>query len=178
VNELAANAGTPSVGFANPALYSIAATNAYKENFHDVVSGTATNADNNSLFAGPGYDLVTGLGSPQHTLIYTLSGVTAYPLYCQGPLATSNDMTPFKWAAQAASVASPGPGECAWADRAPAGSELKANVISGFLNELANLPRGTFAEFGVYENPKDTAMAATQVVGVVKPPFSSSTTLP
>jgi hypothetical protein len=39
-------------------------------------------------------------------------------------------------------------------------------------------PKWTFAEIGVYENPKDTAMAAGQVAGVVKAPFSSRPTLP
>jgi subtilase family serine protease len=178
VNELAANAGTPHVGFANPALYGIA-EDAYQANFHDVVSGCAPNSNGDQYCAGKGYDLATGLGSPQHTLIYTLSGVQAYPLYCQGPLVTSSgNLTPFKWAKEGAGSASPGRGECAWADRAPRGSELDANVISGILNQVANLPAGKFAEIGVYQNPNGKNMEATQVVGLVTPPFNSDPTLP
>lgn len=65
----------PSVGFANPALYSIAA--AHPDAFHDITSGS-----NPSVLPGgngltynctTGYDLVTGLGSPQCGLINYLA---------------------------------------------------------------------------------------------------------
>jgi subtilase family serine protease len=184
VNELAANFGAASAGFANPALYAIASTSAYDTNFHDVVSGCTPDSSGNVYCAGTGYDLATGLGSPQHTLIYSLSGVQAYPLYCQGPLTTSSAPTPltsFKWASQGAGTASPGPGECAWADRAPRGTEIKSgdgNVISGTLNQVANLPAGKFAEIGVYNDATSNDMVVTQIVGLVTPPFSPSPTLP
>jgi len=180
-NELAADAGQPSVGFANTALYTVAATSAYDTNFHDVVSGCNPDKTGTSYCAGKGYDLVTGLGSPQHTLIYTLSGVQAFPLYCQGPLTTTSGLTPFKWASQGAGAASPGPGECAWADRAPTGTEIKSgdsNVISGTLNSVANLAAGKFGEIGVYNDPTTHDMIVTQVVGKVTPPFSSKPALP
>jgi len=185
VNELAANAGLPSAGFANPALYAIYSTSAYDTNFHDVVSGCAPEQGGTNVYcAGTGYDLATGLGSPQHTLIYSLSGVQPYPLYCQGPLTTSSaspPLTSFKWASQGAATASPGPGECAWADRAPRGTEIKSgnsNVISGTLGQVANLRAGKFAEIGAYDDPTSHDMVVTQVVGVVSPPFSSSYELP
>ena len=182
-NELAASAGTPSAGFANPALYAIAATSAYDTNFHDVVSGCTPDTAGNIYCAGTGYDLATGLGSPKDELIYSLSGVQSYPLYCQGPLTTSGSpqQTPFKWASQAAGVATPGPGECAWADRAPRGTEIKAgdrNVLLGAVNQLANLRAGKFGALGVYNAPHDHDMVVTQVVGLVSPPFSASPTLP
>jgi hypothetical protein len=75
VNELAASNGKPSVGFANPALYSIASTSDYDKDFHDVVSGCAPGGKGANFCAGDGYDLVTGLGSPQAALISALSGV-------------------------------------------------------------------------------------------------------
>ena len=56
-----------SVGFANPALYEAAATS-YSSDFHDITSGTNddTNWGNTSgLYpAGVGYDMATGLGTP------------------------------------------------------------------------------------------------------------------
>jgi subtilase family serine protease len=56
-----------SVGFANPAVYEAAATS-YSSDFHDVTSGTNddTNWGNTSgLYpAGVGYDMATGLGTP------------------------------------------------------------------------------------------------------------------
>jgi subtilase family serine protease len=70
VNEKAALAGKPPVGFLNPALYAQGHTHAYKETFHDITSGTSGiyNAVKN-------YDLVTGFGSPYGVgLVQILSG--------------------------------------------------------------------------------------------------------
>jgi subtilase family serine protease len=181
VNELMENYGLKSVGFADPTLYSIAATSAYDTNFHDVISGCATDSGGLTYCAGPGYDLVTGLGTPKNTLIYTLSGVEAYPLYCQGPLTTTSNVTPYLWASEGAGEASPGPGECAWANRGPVPVEIQSgggNVILGALGKVANLAAGKFAEIGVYRNLTSNDMVATQVVGFVTPPFSSNPTLP
>ena len=169
-NELAANyfGSSTSVGFANPALYSIAATSAYATSFHDVLTGCTPDKSGNSYCAGTGYDLATGLGSPQHGLIYELSGVSSYPLYCKGPLVSTGSSTPFKWASQGAGAASPGAGECAWADRAPEGTEIGSgggNVISGNLNQVANLAAGKYAEIGVYNDPTGHHMVVTQIVG-------------
>ena len=59
--------GGKSIGFANPALYEAAATS-YASDFHDITSGTNddTNWGNTSgLYpAGVGYDMATGLGTP------------------------------------------------------------------------------------------------------------------
>ena len=180
-NELMENYGLTSVGFADPAFYSIAATSAYDKNFHDVDSGCATDSGGLTYCAGPGYDLVTGLGTPKNILIYTLSGVEVYPLYCQGPLTTTSTVTPFIWATEAASEASPGPGECAWPNRAPIPVEIKSgggNELVGTLGEVANLAAGKFAEVGIYRNQITDDMIVTQIVGFVTPPFSSSVGLP
>ncbi|MBI3859902.1 MAG: S53 family peptidase [Thaumarchaeota archaeon] len=62
VNQARANAALPPIGFANPALYGLGAGS---PNFHDITVG------NNSLLytssgnaATPGWDLPTGLGTP------------------------------------------------------------------------------------------------------------------
>ena len=59
VNQQAAASGAPPVGFINPTLYAQNVTAAYATDFHDVASGTS-----GSFSAVPGYDLVTGWGSP------------------------------------------------------------------------------------------------------------------
>jgi hypothetical protein len=125
------------------------------------------------------------LGATSQTYFNIEPGVASYPLYCKGPLVTSAlavPQTPFKWASQGADMASPGPGECAWPDRAPGGTEIKAgngNVIYGYLNQVANLPAGKYAEIGVYNDGSiSNDLVVTQVVGLVTPPFSSSVTLP
>jgi subtilase family serine protease len=189
VNQLTTAAGAPPVGFANPTMYKIATTNAYIRSFHDIVSGCTPNGKSgveaNEYCAGPGYDLTTGLGSPKSGLIYELSGVPSFLFYCQGPLFTNDaspQETPFRWSHVGAGAESPGPGECAWADRGPRGTEIKAgyaNVILGDLHQVANLPAGKYAAIGVYNDPKaDHDMAVTQIIGLVEPPFSSSPTLP
>ena len=59
INEYLKKKGLKPVGFMNPALYDIAAGKPPYPAFHDVVLGT-----NLAYPATPGYDLSTGLGSP------------------------------------------------------------------------------------------------------------------
>ena len=132
-----------------------------------------------------GTHILVALGTTDETYFWIEPRQPSYPLYCQGPLSTSPAPTPltqFKWASQGAGAKSPGPGECAWADRGPRGTEIKAgntNVISGYLNQVANLPAGKYMEIGVYRDASaDNDMVVTQIVGLVSPPFSSSPTLP
>jgi len=77
INQQAAAAGKPSVGFLNPAIYAIGKSASYSTNFHDTTSGDNNSSDSPSLFqAVPGYDLCTGWGTPSgQALIDSLSGV-------------------------------------------------------------------------------------------------------
>jgi subtilase family serine protease len=64
-NEQAADNGQPPVGFANPVLYAIAKSTNYQACFHDITTGMNTNSSSpTKYYATPGYDLCTGLGSP------------------------------------------------------------------------------------------------------------------
>jgi subtilase family serine protease len=65
VNQRSSNIGKPSVGFANPALYQLARS-AYGTHFNDVTTGAAP-GDGTNFPVVPGYDLITGLGSPNTT---------------------------------------------------------------------------------------------------------------
>ena len=83
--------GVQDVGFASPILYGIADNpTAYARSFNDIVSGNNDEygLDNGLIFpAHPGYDMASGLGSPQLT---TPSGGNALAFYmCQysGPTA-------------------------------------------------------------------------------------------
>jgi kumamolisin len=70
-NERAANGGKPPVGFLNPRLYRLAGGADYATDLHDITSGKS------GLYtAGPAYDLVTGLGSPQEALVRALADGT------------------------------------------------------------------------------------------------------
>jgi subtilase family serine protease len=75
ITALADQAAGHALGFLNPALYAIGANHTeYAADFHDVTAG------DNAFFspgfaAGPGYDLPTGLGTPDVAhLIGTLTG--------------------------------------------------------------------------------------------------------
>jgi hypothetical protein len=68
VNQQAVAAGNPTVGFLNPALYALGEGTNYAADFHDSTTGD-NDARNNCCGwpyynAVPGYDLVTGWGSP------------------------------------------------------------------------------------------------------------------
>jgi hypothetical protein len=61
---------TAPPGFINPAIYALAATPSYSSCFHDVTTGNNTWPDSPSLFyATNGYDLCTGLGTPNGTAL-------------------------------------------------------------------------------------------------------------
>jgi kumamolisin len=86
VNQQAVASGqvTFSVGFLNPALYGLAAGANYPACFHDVTAGNNIGANTAGLYyAVPGYDLCTGLGTPNGAnLINALApplGIVAEP---------------------------------------------------------------------------------------------------
>jgi hypothetical protein len=65
VNQQAAGAGVPPVGFLNPTIYSLAKSPSYGSYFHDITTGDNTWSGSPNLFpAVAGYDLCTGWGTP------------------------------------------------------------------------------------------------------------------
>ncbi|MEI9864653.1 MAG: protease pro-enzyme activation domain-containing protein [Limisphaerales bacterium] len=86
INQQAMANGKPSVGFINPALYAIATNSAnFNACFHDITTGANTNSlSPTNYFAVAGFDLCTGLGTPNGTaLIYTLGGKSPPTGYLQ-----------------------------------------------------------------------------------------------
>jgi uncharacterized repeat protein (TIGR01451 family) len=86
INQQAALAAKPPVGFLNPALYAMANTAGYNNNFHDVTTGNNTSSTSPSkYYAVAGYDLCTGLGTPNGTnLINALVPVIFAPVIAGG----------------------------------------------------------------------------------------------
>jgi hypothetical protein len=74
--------GVP-VGFANPALYNAASTG-YTGDFNDVTTGNndMTGGNGGQFAAGPGYDMATGLGSP--------NGASLAPALCTDSITLIN----------------------------------------------------------------------------------------
>jgi uncharacterized repeat protein (TIGR01451 family) len=81
VNQQAAAASQPPIGFINPALYAIGKGSSYTSCFHDITTGNNTWSNSlNNFFAVPGYDLCTGWGTPAGTnLINALVAPVARP---------------------------------------------------------------------------------------------------
>jgi hypothetical protein len=68
VNQASVAAGGSTVGFLNPALYAIANSPNYSSCFNDITGGNNVGTGTPSLYqAVPGYDLCTGLGTPNGT---------------------------------------------------------------------------------------------------------------
>jgi subtilase family serine protease len=66
VNQQSQANGKSTVGFVNPALYNLGTSASRSSVFHDITSGSnpPTVGDGGGFNAVPGYDLVTGWGSP------------------------------------------------------------------------------------------------------------------
>jgi hypothetical protein len=77
LNQQAAAAGRPSVGFLNPAIYALGESSKFNTCFHDITAGNNYSANSPNLFnAATGYDLCTGWGTPAgEELINALAGV-------------------------------------------------------------------------------------------------------
>ncbi len=72
VNQQAVANGQSPLGFVNPALYAILGGSSYSTDFHDITSGS------NGFSATAGYDLVTGIGSPNgQALVDSLAGTSS-----------------------------------------------------------------------------------------------------
>jgi kumamolisin len=74
-NQQAVANGKPTLGFINPAMYSIGVSSSYDTDFHDITFGSS-----GSYSAVTGYDLVTGWGGMNGVnLINALAGVSTSP---------------------------------------------------------------------------------------------------
>jgi len=76
INQQAAAAGLPPIGWINPAVYALGASSLYGASFHDITVGDNISASSpNEYYAVAGYDLCTGWGSPSgQGLIDALAG--------------------------------------------------------------------------------------------------------
>ena len=82
VNQQSVANGKGTVGVINPALYNLGISAGYSGAFHDITSGSnpPSTGDGSGFNAVPGYDLVTGWGSPAGVgLINQLAGASASP---------------------------------------------------------------------------------------------------
>ena len=89
VNQQAVANGHSTVGFLNPALYTIGKGSNYASCFHDTTTGNNSNGSGTSFNAVTGYDLCTGWGTPAGmSLVNALAG-TPEPLQVSVPAFTA-----------------------------------------------------------------------------------------
>jgi Pro-kumamolisin, activation domain/Putative Ig domain len=117
---------TAPIGFANPALYT-AAANAYSSDFNDITMGNndAGNVNGGEFPAGPGFDMASGLGTP--------NGSTLPATLCSGGSVPANTVT----------VANPG-GQTSTLGSAVSVPITATNSTSGdsLTYSATNLPQG------------------------------------
>ena len=147
VNQQAATNGESSVGFINPAIYAIAAGPNYAACFHDVTTGNNTWPGSPNLFyATNGYDLCTGLGTPNGTnLINTLAPLPV-PYFVTQP--SSQTVTNGASVRFSATVAGQSPLSYQWlfnGTNLPAGGN-----ISGTTSNVLSLAAATTNNSGNY----------------------------
>jgi xanthomonalisin len=99
VNQQSVANGTGTVGFINPTLYNLGISSNYTSTLHDITSGSNPPASGggNGFNAVPGYDLVTGWGSPAGAaLINQLAapGATQAPPVVGGAASTPSQPAP------------------------------------------------------------------------------------
>jgi hypothetical protein len=167
VNQEAASSGGPSVGFINPAIYSIGNSAGYAAAFHDITTGNNTNSGSSNLFfAVPGYDLCTGWGTPNGmNLIDALTSTD--PLFispASGFAAGGAVGGPFNPTNQSFSVTNLGAGSLNWSAAsdsslltASPGSGILAgfgatNIVVGLTANANSLPLGMYSGGIVFSN--------------------------
>ena len=88
VNQKAVAASGSTVGFINPAVYTIGNGSSYTSDFHDTTTGNNFSTSSPNLFSAvTGYDLCTGWGTPLGTtMINALAGTLVPTITATSPL--------------------------------------------------------------------------------------------
>jgi kumamolisin len=150
VNQQAVANGSPTLGFIDPAIYTIGLGANYDADFHDITSGS------NGYAATVGYDLATGWGSPNAGLIAALAG----------PAGPSFTLTA-------------SPSSVSIAEGSSGTSTITVVPSDGFSGSVtlgaSGLPNGVSAQFN--PNPTSTTSTLTLTVGSGAATGSSTITI-
>ncbi len=186
-NQLAIENGEATLGFINPAVYTIGKGPSYGSDFHDITTGNNTSSSSPSRFyAVTGYDLCTGWGTPVgSSLLYDLalpeplrispaasalsSGPVGGPFnpISQTYLLTNGSAFAFNWSLVSASP---------WLDVSPTNGTLTpggaATTVTASINSAAgNLVAGSYTATVWFTNLNDNYVQSRQfTLDVVTPP--------
>jgi fructose-specific component phosphotransferase system IIB-like protein len=147
-NQQSSAAAGTTVGFLNPALYTIATGATYTNCFHDITTGN--NIGNNTpglYYAVPNYDVATGLGTPNGTNLINALAPLAFPYFITQPgsqTVTNNSNISFS-----AAVAGQSPLSYRWlfnGTNLPAGGN-----VSGTTSNVLSITAATANNSGNYQ---------------------------
>jgi hypothetical protein len=147
VNQQAVSGGKPTVGFLNPLVYAILKGSNYTTDFHDVTSGSA-----GTFSAVPGYDLVTGIGSPNgQALINDLSQAAGAPTAT--PTGTPTPVVASTWRVRAGGAAYTDSQSHVWAADENYGGGATNGTTSAITGALPASTDQALYQQERYENP-------------------------
>jgi hypothetical protein len=148
INQQAVAVSGSVVGFVNPALYQVGLGSNYNDDFHDIVSGNSDNYGALTSFynAVPGYDLVTGWGSPNGQSLI-------------------DDLAALQPAASAGFLLSASPASLTVAPGATAATTIAIQQLGGFTGgvslSVSGLPSGVTASFSKSATTGSSALTLT-----------------
>jgi uncharacterized repeat protein (TIGR01451 family) len=161
VNQQGVLTGKPPVGFINPTIYALAKTASYNNLFNDITNGDNTwPGSPTNFFAVTGYDLSTGLGTPNTNLINALiNGSVAIPVI-------SAPKGPYGVTLSVMTNSDPnGPWFLFVQDDTPGDA---GNIANGWLLNLTTAdPVGSFADVGISVTPSASSIAISNNVTFV-----------
>ena len=187
VNQQAAAAGMPAIGFINPALDAIGKGANYTPAFHDINTGNNTwGGSPTRFYAVSGYDLCTGWGTPAgQSLINALANPEALLITPPAGFTSSGGAGgPFTITSENLSLTNAGTNALtwtlantsAWLTASPAGGTLtpggSAATVTVSLNSAAsNLMAGTYNAAVWFTNLNDNVGQSRQfTLSVISPP--------
>ncbi|SPE52590.1 putative Sedolisin [Verrucomicrobia bacterium] len=184
VNEQSVKASSNTVGFLNPALYSLGNGSHYAYTFHDVTTGNNEWSQSPTKFtAVPGYDLCTGWGTPQganlidalappDVLVIFPGGAFAWTGYVGGPFVDSTQAftltnagaATLNWTAGASST---------WLDLSSTSGSLGPGAASITVtistnSAVMNLPAGDYTNTVWFTNLSDGVVQTRQFILQIK----------
>ena len=192
MNQQAAAAGRPSVGFINPAIYAIGQGANYTTDFHDTTTGDNTwPGSPANFYAVAGYDLCTGWGTPagpglindlagppDPLVIAPASGFAAsgaaggpFNVTSQNFLLTNSGVASLNWTLASTSLwlnVSPGSGTLAAGDQTTVSADLNS--------EAYNLAVGTYFASVWFTNQTTGVVQLRQFALQALPPLAVSPT--
>ncbi len=147
VNQQSVAASGTTVGFLNPALYAIAGGGNYANCFHDITTGDNIGSGTPGLFyAVAGYDLCTGLGTPNGTNLINALAPQLVPDFVTQP--SSQSVTNGDGVAFSATVGGQPPFSYNWRFN---GTNLPADGnVSGATGNVLSIAAATGANAGNY----------------------------